>query len=423
MRITDILSVPGVGGFFYDDQLAIRRGAQRDGEWYEGSPITEGFVSVRMPAASLGIGLMLEDGSVHWGDAMSVQYAGVAGRDAPFSPGSYARTLVDYWFPNFCGRDASGFRENVHTACTILKGINLSHTALEYGLTQALLGAAAHSRGLTMAEVVCEEYRLPLRPEAVPIFAQSGERRRENVDKMVMKRVEALPHGLISSPEHFGADGGTFLEYVQWVKARVKELGNAGYDPILHFDVYGLPGQAFDNSLKRISAFLQEAAEAAFPYQIRLESPLIRATRAEQIEAFSTLRELLAEAGVSVGIVADEWCNTLEDINAFISAEACDMVQVKAPDLGSIEDTIQALIECKTAGVGAYLGGSCTETEVSARVCTHVAIATQPDVMLAKPGMGVDEGIMAVRNEQGRALAEISSRLRTVNDDAPSTIS
>lgn len=418
MRIMDILSIPGVGGFFYDDQLAIRRGAQRDGEWYEGTPITEGFEAVRMPAASLGIGLMLEDGSVHWGDAMSVQYAGVAGRDAPFSPGSYARALVEDWFPKFCGQDASSFRKNAHSARTALKELNLSHTALEYGLTQALLGAAAHSQGLTMTEVVCEGYGLPLLPEVVSIFAQSGERRRENVDKMVMKRVEALPHGLISSPEHFGADGGTFLKYVQWVTARVKELGSAGYDPVLHFDVYGMPGRAFDNSLERISAFMQQAAEAAFPYRIRIESPLICATRAEQIESFSTLRELLAEEDKSVGIVADEWCNTLEDINAFISAEACDMVQVKAPDLGSLEDTIQALIECKAAGVGAYLGGSCTETEVSARVCTHVAIATQPDVMLAKPGMGVDEGIMAVRNEQGRVLAEISSRLRTVNDDA-----
>jgi methylaspartate ammonia-lyase len=131
---------------------------------------------------------------------------------------------------------------------------------------------------------------------------------------------------------------------------------------------------------------------------------------AEQIEAFWALRELLAEAGVAVGIVADEWCNTLEDIEAFVSAEACDMVQVKAPDLGSLEDTIRAVIECKAAGVGAYLGGSCTETEVSARVCAHVAIATQPDVMLTKPGMGVDEGITVVRNEQGRTLAEISLR-------------
>lgn len=263
-----------------------------------------------------------------------------------------------------------------------------------------------------MAEVVCEEYGLPLRTEAVPLFAQCGEKRKENVDKMIMKRVEALPHGLISSPEHFGADGEVFLEYVRWVRARVNELGSAGYDPVLHFDVYGLPGHAFDNSLKRITAFLQEAAKAALPYRIRIESPLIHATRAEQLRAFSALRKLLAEAGVAVGIVADEWCNTLEDTNAFASAEACDMVQVKAPDLGSLEDTIQALIECKAAGIGAYLGGSCTETEVSSRVCAHVAIATQPDVMLAKPGMGADEGIMMVRNEQGRALAEISA-LRT----------
>lgn len=413
MRITDILSVPGVGGYFYDDQLAIRRGAKRDGEWYEGSPITEGFVSVRMPAVSLGIGLRLEDGSVHWGDAMSVQYAGVAGRDAPFSPGLYGRSLVDEWFPRFFGRDASGFRENAHATRAALGELGLSHTALEYGLTQALLGAAAHSLGVTMAEVVCEEYGLQPRLKAVPLFTQSGERRRENLDKMVMKRVEALPHGLINSSEHFGADGGIFLEYVRWVRARVKELGGAGYDPVLHFDVYGLPGQTFDNSLERISDFLQEAAKAAFPYRMRIESPLIRATRAEQIEAFSALRELLAEAGVAVGIVADEWCNTLEDIKAFVSAEVCDMMQVKTPDLGSLEDTIRAVLECKAAGVGAYLGGSCTETEVSARVCTHVAIATQPDVMLTKPGMGVDEGITVVRNEQGRTLAEIYPRLQT----------
>ena len=67
----------------------------------------------------------------------------------------------------------------------------------------------------------------------------------------------------------------------------MKELGSAGYDPVLHFDVYGLPGQAFENSPRQISAFLEEVAEAASPYRIRIESPLICATRAEQIEAES----------------------------------------------------------------------------------------------------------------------------------------
>jgi methylaspartate ammonia-lyase len=35
----------------------------------------------------------------------------------------------------------------------------------------------------------------------------------------------------------------------------------------------------------------------------------------------------------------------------------------------------------------------------------HVAVATQADMMLAKPGMGVDEAISIVGNEQSRLLA------------------
>jgi methylaspartate ammonia-lyase len=57
-----------------------------------------------------------------------------------------------------------------------------------------------------------------------------------------------------------------------------------------------------------------------------------------------------------------------------------------------------------------YLGGTCNETDRSARMCVHVALAVQPDQMLAKPGMGVDEGFMIVKNEMGRALAVLRHR-------------
>ena len=33
---------------------------------------------------------------------------------------------------------------------------------------------------------------------------------------------------------------------------------------------------------------------------------------------------------------------------------------------------------CKSADVGSYLGGSCVETDLSARVCSHVAIGLHP---------------------------------------------
>jgi methylaspartate ammonia-lyase len=38
-------------------------------------------------------------------------------------------------------------------------------------------------------------------------------------------------------------------------------------------------------------------------------------------------------------------------------------------------------------------------------VCVHVALATGADQILAKPGMGVDEGMSIVGNEMARVLA------------------
>jgi methylaspartate ammonia-lyase len=39
----------------------------------------------------------------------------------------------------------------------------------------------------------------------------------------------------------------------------------------------------------------------------------------------------------------------------------------------------------------------------------HVALAARPDVQLAKPGMGVDEALMVVANEQARTLAALAA--------------
>ena len=81
------------------------------------------------------------------------------------------------------------------------------------------------------------------------------------------------------------------------------------------------------------------------------------------------------------------------------------MVQIKTPDLGGVNNTIEAVLYCKQHGMGAYQGGTCNETDRSAQVCTQCAMATQPAQILAKPGMGVDEGYMIVYNEMQRVLA------------------
>ena len=109
-------------------------------------------------------------------------------------------------------------------------------------------------------------------------------------------------------------------------------------------------------------------------------------------------------------IVADEWCNTLEDIKDFAANRAGHMLQIKTPDLGGVENLVEAVGYCKAMGTGSYLGGTCNETDQSARVCVNIALATGPDQMLAKPGMGVDEGLMLVYNEMYRTLGIINSR-------------
>ncbi|TVR05768.1 MAG: methylaspartate ammonia-lyase, partial [Spirochaetaceae bacterium] len=60
--------------------------------------------------------------------------------------------------------------------------------------------------------------------------------------------------------------------------------------------------------------------------------------------------------------------------------------------------------------VEAYQGGTCNETDVSARVCVHLALAARPMRMLVKPGMGFDEGMVVVYNEMMRTLALLEAR-------------
>jgi len=407
MKISKVLSAPGFGGFFNDDQAAIINGAVRDGEFYKGQTETIGFSSIRVPAESLSVGLVLEDGYVAWGDMMSVQYAAASGRDPLFRSEAAMAFLQENMVESLLGQDVCSFKDNTSRLAAFRFNGKPLHVGMLYGLSQALLDAAAHVGRCTMAEQICTEYGLSLVQKPVPIYSQSGDLRKSNVDKMIMKRVDVLPHGLINNLEKFGRQGETFLEYVEWIVNRISKIASSDYSPVLYFDVYGMPGLAFDNDLEQVAEFLGKAARAAASFKLRIESPVGMDTAKAQIEGFATIRRQLKKIGANVEIAVDEWCNTLADIDGFIKAEATDLIQIKMPDLGGIEKSIEAVRRCHSAGVGAYLGGSCTETDISARASIHVGVATQVNMFLAKPGMGVDEAVMIVCNEQARLLAQL----------------
>ena len=145
--------------------------------------------------------------------------------------------------------------------------------------------------------------------------------------------------------------------------------------------------------------------EIAKPFKLRIEGPVDMEQREKQMIALKNLRKIVDDKKYNVEIVADEWCNTLEDIKYFTDNKAGHMVQIKTPDLGGINNIVEAILYCKSNNMGAYQGGTCNETDRSAQICAHIAMATGPDQILAKPGMGVDEGMMIVYNEMQRILA------------------
>ena len=409
MKILDVVCSKGRTGFYFDDQRAIKKGAAHDGVFYQGVPVTEGFTSVRMPGESISVQIILEDGQVAFGDCAAVQYSGAGGRDPLFLAKDFIPVIDKYIKPMLVGREADNFRQLAAEMEAIQVEGKRLHTAIRYGVSQAILDAVAKAKHKMMCEVVAEEYGCEVSDKPIDIFTQSGDDRYDNSDKMIIKQAQVLPHALINNVEtKLGPHGELLEKYVAWLRDRIlNNRADENYKPIFHIDVYGTIGAAFGNTnFKAMADYLEKLAETAKPFHLRIEGPMDCDTdRETQMLALKGLTEEIDRRGIDVELVAYEWCNTLEDVKYFTDNHAGHMVQIKTPDLGGVNNTIEAVLYCKEHGMGAYQGGTCNETDRSAQVCTQCAMATQPAQILAKPGMGVDEGYMIVYNEMQRVLA------------------
>lgn len=412
VKIREVVFAAGLSAFYFDDQAAIKAGAEHDGFVYRGTPLTTGFRAIRQSGASVSIILKLDDGQTACGDCAAVQYSGAAGRDPLFMAEAAIAVMRERLAPALVGRAVSSFRGNIPWLDSLKDDPDLSHSAILYGLSQALLDAAAKANHCLMSEIVCAEWGLPVIAASLPLFGQSGDDRHAAVDKMILKRVAALPHGLINNiPDKLGHDGEKLHTYVRWLSERICHLrDDSSYSPDLHIDVYGTIGLIFDNDPVRIAAYIAVLEQAARPLRLYIEGPADAGSKDAQMAILASIRTALRQRESTARIVADEWCNTLDDVVSFAAAQCCDMVQIKTPDLGSIHNSIEAVLHCQTHGVEAYLGGTCNETDISARACIHVAMATRPARVLVKPGMGFDEGMTVVGNEMRRIMAVLGAQ-------------
>ncbi len=413
MKIKDVIISKSYTGFFFDDQKAIKSGAINDGFLYVGKPTLPGFTSIRQKGEAISLQLVLENGMVGFGDCAAVQYSGTGGRDPLFLADEYIPFIEKEIKPLLIGESVDNFKTlaDKYDKMTV-EGKKL-HTAIRYGLTQAFLSATAINKGKTMAEIVREEYGInETKYEAVPVFTQSGDDRYDNVDKMILKEADVLPHALINHVDtKLGRDGSILLTYVKWLKNRIETFKQKeDYKPVLHIDVYGTIGIAFDNDIEKMTEYLLKLEETAKPLTIRIEGPVDAGNKEDTIYYLKTIRAELEKRGSKLEIVADEWCNTLEDIIDFADQKAGHMLQIKTPDLGGVNNVIEAIMYCNKANIGSYCGGTCNETNISSEVSTNIAVACMATQCLAKPGMGVDAGYMIVKNEMNRIIARTNRR-------------
>lgn len=411
MKVKKVICSKIMTGFYMDDKEAIKRGAEPDGFVYKGEPVTKGFKTIRQPGQAVSVMFVLENGEIAYGDCAVAQYAASGGREVPNTAEALIEVIEKYVTPMFEGMDIKEFKSTAENFDRkLFDGVQLP-ASIRYGVTQAILETVAIERKITMAEVVIDEYGLEIDLTPVKINAQSGDERYTNVDKMILKEVGMMPHGLINNVKtKLGEDGQIFLDWVKWVKNRIQEIGDPNYNPVMRYDVYGCMGYAFNDDLDKVVEYLLKVEEACSPYTVFIEMPIDLKSNDKQLAGFKYLRKKLDEAGSKLKLIIDEYANTYEQIVEWVDAKGADMIQVKTIDLGGINNIIEAVLYCKKHGVIAYQGGTCNETDKSARVCVNLAVATKPFAMAGKPGMGVDEGVMIVNNEQERLLKILEAK-------------
>ncbi|OAA65019.1 methylaspartate ammonia-lyase [Cordyceps fumosorosea ARSEF 2679] len=248
---TNVRFVCGLSGYFHKDLAAVKSSPHFDPLAVDGAPVTPGFTSVHLPflRAVAGPWLLRRDVSVFRANAIAVDALGGSGG---------------------CGRRL--------------------HTAVRYGLTQALLSATALVWRCTAAEVIAREWAVEMSARPVDILASCHCNDWLQLDRMIMKRVALLPHASFVHVRDIGPEGDYLLEYVRSVSRRIQERGASDYHPRLHFDVYGRLGEAFADA--EIPSFMELVARAAHPYgPVLIESPIVASSREAQIQRPRQLKQ------------------------------------------------------------------------------------------------------------------------------------
>lgn len=392
-------------------------------------------------AAVVQVGLVLSDGYIAWGDCIDVQ---------GFSAEYLKNTLGNYVAPNLIGKEAAAFRENGAGLDYITESITMTETiqppaaegvsrrsllranfeeplpppitreyeitrpispSIRYGISQALLDAASHAHGCTAVEVLAEQYGFVRPYKMVPLYTEI----RPTQVKLLGRIFAFRPGGIsvvypgINPVQELGERAEFSQRYVRMMKESA--LGEAApneYKPFFIHSVNGAYSTIVGDSTGKTLGRLSGLDTNARPYQVIVIDPLGWPTRDAQIGKMKRLVDLMRlRVNMSLKVAVHADIETVKDVEDFVDAKAAHYLVLDPLKMGSLQAVIEGAKICQAADVGVLIGGNSAETTRSAGLMTAVALAVQPDLMLARPASQV--GIVTVNNEMRRTLFELNN--------------
>ena len=362
---------------------------------------------IRQPASVLQIGLQMENGETAWGDCLSVSFAGKSGRDSSLENASTRDILDPARLFKFL-QDSTG-KELASIDGSIAREFPKWTAAIRFGVSQAMVNAMAiatrrmpfHVLRDALASTRSQSTREKPGILAVPALQGScGSNWRDAVERMIVAGVEYLPQGQFEDLDReLGADGTRLFDYVDWLKKRIADLSPKPIPRAITIDFHGALDQIFRGDIRLVAEFIDKLSRRCQPFDLHVESPVVESTFEAQIQRLLELKTAMRAHGTKARIIADEWANSLAQIEKLSVDKIVDGIHIKMPDTGSLLDSGRAVRICKENGLFVILGGSCTETVTSSRLAAHLGMATGPDAILVKPGISFDEGFSVMKNE------------------------
>ena len=224
-KIIDVVTYRGWGGYFFEDLEIIRQQGTAVADRYHTKTGHDRFPFVRTPAPVVGIGLKLEQGSVHWGDAVAVSFGGKSGRAGPGSSAQLETWFLEKLAPWIKGRTVTSWLE---TEQAFIKEFPDAPPFVRYAVSQAIISAVSSVRGEQPFKVMAKELKLPVVKTPVPLHGSSGADWHQAVDRMLARRLDFLPQGQFESIlDQIGAKGEKLLPALKVAFEKAQALGAA----------------------------------------------------------------------------------------------------------------------------------------------------------------------------------------------------